>query len=110
MSACYHCKTPVGPEEARCPNCGIKLRNTRAEYYKILTALVGLEIFCLGVIGTCFDWVNRHTDGAQELFVRVLLPGGAVLATLILFAYRRGADSLQRAKWQGAHATLEVNE
>ncbi len=110
MSPCYHCQTPVGPEETRCPNCGIKLRNTRAENYKILAGVLFIEIFILGVCGGFADALQSINVRDPQTRFRLILPGTAVLITLGLVACSSGWKYWKRSKARRAERGNEVEK
>ncbi len=87
MSHCYHCKTPVGLDTLRCPNCGIKLRSSRSEIYKIILGLIFLELFSCGVVGCGCDVMNSLTEDPEDLHFRALFPGLTILLTLVVVAW-----------------------
>ena len=112
MSRCYHCKTPVELDTLRCPNCGIKLRSSRSEIYKIISGLIFLELFSCGVVGCSCDFVNLPTEDSEELHLRVLFPGFTILLTFVVIAwFAFGEYRLRRGQSNSDHrSTQEVEE
>lgn len=105
MSRCYHCKTPVGLDTLRCPICGIKLRSSRSEIYKIILGLIFLELFLCGAVGCGCDVMDSLTADPEDLHLWILFPGGTILLTLVLIAWHalgeyrlRGGRSITESK------------